>query len=67
MNKFRKLRKQTGLSMQKFGDRYGIPFRTIQDWEREERTPPDYVYELLKFRVEADQREFRKGIGEDDE
>ena len=62
MNKFRKLRKQTGLSMQKFGDKYGIPMRTIQDWEREMRTPPEWVYELLKFKVEHDMEEFRKGV-----
>ena len=61
-NKYRTLRKQTGLSMQKFGDKYGIPFRTVQDWERDMRTPPEYVYELLKFKVEYDLTEFRKGV-----
>ena len=62
MNKYRELRKTTGLSMQKFGDRYGIPLRTIQSWEGGERDAPDYVFELLKFKVEYDLREFRKGI-----
>lgn len=61
-NKYRALRKKTGLSMQKFGDKYGIPFRTVQDWERDMRTPPEYVYELLKFKVEYDLTEFRKGV-----
>lgn len=60
-NKYRELRKQTGLSMQKFGDKYGIPLRTIQAWENGDRIPPEYVYELLKFKVEYDLAEFRKG------
>ena len=60
-NKYRTLRKQTGLSMQRFGDKYGIPLRTIQAWENGVRIPPDYVYELLKFKVEHDLAEFRKG------
>lgn len=62
MNKYRELRKTTGLSMQKFGDRYGIPLRTIQGWEGGERVAPSYVYELLKFKVEHDNAEFKKGL-----
>ena len=60
-NKYRTLRKQTGLSMQRFGDKYGIPLRTVQAWENGDRIPPEYVYELLKFKVEYDLAEFRKG------
>ena len=60
-NKYRELRKQTGLSMQKFGNKYGIPLRTVQAWENGARIPPEYVYELLKFKVEYDLAEFRKG------
>lgn len=59
MNKYRELRKTMGLSMQKFGDKYGIPLRTIQAWEDGTRVPPAYVYELLKFKVEHDLKEFR--------
>ena len=60
-NKYRTLRKQTGLSMQRFGDKYGIPLRTVQAWENGDRIPPEYVYELLKFKVEYDLAEFRIG------
>ena len=60
MNRFKELRKTTGLSQQKFGDRYHIPLRTIQDWESEIRIPPIYVYELLRFKVEYDMTEFNK-------
>ena len=62
MNRFLELRKMTGLSQRKFGDKYNIPWRTIQEWEYGTRVPPDYVYELLKFKVEHDMKEFRKGV-----
>lgn len=48
------IRNRTNLSAQKFGDKYGIPLRTIQDWERGERKPPEYVVDLLNRVVEAE-------------
>lgn len=54
MNKFRALRKTTGLSMQKFGDMYGIPMRTVQGWELDKTNPPEYIYTLLEKAVKAD-------------
>jgi len=62
MNKWQELRAMTGLSQKKFGAKYNIPWRTIQQWEYEVTTPPPYIYELLKFKVEFDMEEFRKGI-----
>lgn len=50
----KEMRKETGLSAQKFGDKYGIPLRTIQEWERGGRTAPDYVIDLLERAVEED-------------
>ena len=53
-HKVKEIRAKTGLSQAKFADAYHIPMRTLQDWERAVRTPPDYVIELLEFRVNAD-------------
>ena len=47
MNKIRELRKLTGLSANKFGMRYGIPLRTVQNWELGKTEPPPYVVKLL--------------------
>ena len=45
----------TGLPQAEFGKRLGgIPLRTIQNWESGVRTPPDWVVELITFRVEND-------------
>lgn len=50
----REIRKLTGLSAQKFGDLYGIPLRTVQNWERGIRQPPEYVLVLLEKAVRSD-------------
>ncbi len=46
--RIRELRKQTGLSQTKFGELFGIPLRTIQHWESENRTPPEYVINMIE-------------------
>ena len=51
------IRLMTGLSMQKFGDLYGIPLRTIQHWEGGDRKCPDYVLKLLERVVKEDFQE----------
>ena len=50
----REIRKLTGLSAQKFGDKYGIPMRTIQNWEGGINQPPTYVIKLLERVVKED-------------
>ncbi|MBR2587525.1 helix-turn-helix transcriptional regulator [Candidatus Saccharibacteria bacterium] len=53
-DEIKKLRAKTGLSIQKFADKYGIPFRTFQDWELGNRVPPDYVVDMLAKIVDLD-------------
>lgn len=48
------LRSLSGLSQKAFSDKYGIPKRTIEDWESGKRTPPEYVVKLLKRVVKED-------------
>lgn len=40
-----------GLSMAEINRRYHIPTRTMQDWKAERREAPDYVLELLDYRI----------------
>lgn len=51
----KEIRSLTGLSQKKFGDRYGIPIRTIQDWEEGKRIPPGYLIALLERVVREDE------------
>ena len=48
------IRRRTGLSQAAFGRRFGIPRRTIQDWEAGRMTCPAYVAELLAFAAQTD-------------
>lgn len=50
----KEMRQQFGDTQEEFAERYGIPFRTIQNWESKTRTPPEYVKTLLERRVRLD-------------
>ena len=50
----KELREQMGMNRRKFCDYFGIPYRTVQDWEAEKRELPDYVLRLLKYRAERE-------------
>ena len=52
--KIKEIRNKTSLSQVKFSEKYGIPVRTLEDWERGKSTPPSYVLNLLEFRVNFD-------------
>lgn len=40
------------MSLKQFSDCFGIPYRTLQDWEYEKRKAPDYVLDLIKYKLE---------------
>ena len=50
----REMRARLNDTQAEFARRYGIPFRTVQNWESDVRTPPQYVLDLLESRVKAD-------------
>ena len=52
----KELREKMGMNRREFSDYYGIPYRTVQDWEAEKREPPDYLLRLLKYRAEIECR-----------
>lgn len=42
-----KLRDITNLSQSKFASFFGIPVKTLQNWELGTRKPPDYVINMM--------------------
>lgn len=44
----KEFREQTGLSQRVFAEHFGLPVRTLQEWEQGRRTPPDYVFNMIK-------------------
>ena len=49
----KEIRKSLGLTQKEFGKKYGIPRRTIEDWDRGINSPPKYwlniFVKLLKY------------------
>lgn len=48
------IRKMSGLSRNAFAEKYHIPIRTLEKWERSEITPADYLTEWLERIVRED-------------
>lgn len=48
------IRKQTGASQRAFAERFGIPMRTVQNWEYGVNEAPDYLLDLLEQAIEAE-------------
>lgn len=49
----KEMREMLGMTQREFSEKFEIPYRTIQEWEGERRTPPKYVMNLLEFAVRA--------------
>lgn len=45
------LRKETGLNRKEFSEHFGIPLRTLEDWESGRRIPPTYIPRLMKYQI----------------
>ena len=56
MREVKELRAMTGLSQVKFAEALGIPLRSLQNWELGERECPQYVADLIEFRITHDKK-----------
>lgn len=54
MQTIKEIRLSTGLSQAQFCEALNIPKRTVQDWEQGKRQCPEYVAELIAYRVAND-------------
>jgi DNA-binding transcriptional regulator YiaG len=48
---FKELREASGMSRPKFADYFGIPYRTVQSWELGDRKCPEYLLDLMKYKL----------------
>ena len=48
---FKELRTLSGMTQAEFAEYFGIPKRTIENWDNEVRTPPEYVIALLEYKL----------------
>lgn len=52
MNPIKSLRTASGMTQKAFSEYFGIPKRTIEDWEGERRKCPPYLLELMVYKLE---------------
>jgi DNA-binding XRE family transcriptional regulator len=48
MSKIKELRIAAGMTQKELGEEFGIPRRTIENWEGEQRACPEYVINLIE-------------------
>lgn len=44
----------TGMNRREFAEYFGIPYRTMQDWELGNRKVPKYLLRLMAYKVSMD-------------
>lgn len=49
---FKELLEQSGMNMKRFSDYFEIPYRTVQDWKSGARKCPDYLLNLMRYKLE---------------
>ena len=51
MQTVRKLREASGMSMKRFSEYFGIPYRTVQNWEAGVNKCPEYLLHLMEYKL----------------
>lgn len=53
---FKELRKAAGMSQRKFAEYFGIPRRTVEDWDSGKRKCTPYLLDLMKYKLEKENK-----------
>ncbi len=48
------LRSSTGMNRKVFAAYFGVPYRTMQDWELGNRHMPEYLLRLMQYKAEKE-------------
>ncbi len=51
---FKELRQASGMNKTKYAEYFNIPYRTVQNWELELRQCPDYLLDLMQYKLEKE-------------
>lgn len=51
---FKDLREQSGMTRPEFAKYFGIPYRTVQSWELGDRQCPEYLLNLMQYKLEKE-------------
>ena len=50
-NRILDLRTASGMSRNQFAEYFSVPYRTLQDWELGNRTAPEYLVDLIEYKL----------------
>ena len=50
-SKIKELRESTGMNRKEFCKYFQIPYRTVTEWELDNRHAPEYVLQLLEYYI----------------
>ena len=64
-DKMKELRESTGMNRKEFCGYFGIPYRTVTEWERGTRKMPDYVFRLLAYRIKMEGFDGKEEVDEE--
>ena len=53
---FKELRRASGMTQQQFADYFGIPKRTIENWDAGVNKCPQYLLELMKYKLDKESK-----------
>lgn len=48
------LRLSAGMNRKQFSDYFGIPYRTVEDWESHRAKCASYLLELIRYKLEKE-------------
>ena len=65
--KIKELRESTGMNRREFCDYFEIPYRTVTEWERDNRHASEYVLRLLEYYIRMENLMTDKETGKTDE
>lgn len=65
--KIKELRESTGMNRREFCEYFEIPYRTVTEWERDNRHAPEYVLRLLEYYIRMENLIKDKGAEKTDE
>ena len=52
--KIKELRESTGMNRRELCDYFDIPYRTVTEWERDNRHAPEYLIRLLEYYIRTE-------------
>lgn len=53
-NRIQSMRTASGMTRNQFAEYFGLPYRTLQAWELGDREAPQYVTDLIEYKLKKE-------------